>query len=84
MTLEEKIVLVDKAREASIAFDDYFKELLGSGLSNAGAYIQAALKLEQEKPKATTQDKQVASPVKKPSATPAKVEKVNEQPSKSK
>lgn len=84
MTLEQKIQLVERARAESIDFDDYFKELLGSGMSHAGAYNTAYVKLDakpKSKPAPKAETKKPESPVKK--TTTVKTEKVNVNSSKS-
>lgn len=43
MTFEEKKLLIDTARANYLSFDDYFKELLGSGMSNSGVYSMIPL-----------------------------------------
>ena len=80
MTLEQKIELVEKARAESLEFDEYFKELLGRGLSHVGAYNESAKKLEPKASPVLEQKKPVSSA--KKTSSPAKTEKVNEQPSK--
>lgn len=82
MTFEQKKELVEAERAKSIEFDDYFKELLSSGLSSVGAYNMCHQKLVEKKP--APEVKKPVPTSKKPTNATAKVEKANEQPSKSK
>jgi hypothetical protein len=82
MTFEEKRDAVDEARLQSLELDEYFKELLGSGLSSVGAYNSCYEKIAPKKPTAIAPVQKPVSTNTKTSAVNSKVEKENGKSSK--